>query len=332
MRYFLGADIGSTKTHMAIADENGRVVGFAHSGAGNYQSVGYDGMLRALEAGLQQVIANSELSLEDLAGAGFGVAGYDWPSDKEPLTAVIDQLGLPCPWTMVNDAMPALLACARGGWGVALVSGTGCNCRGRDREHQREGIVTGYGILTGEGAGATELVYRAMQFVSHEWTQRGPATALTSAFIDYVGAKDLADLVEGYCKETYYVRPDAAPIVFDVARKGDPVARELIRWAGVELGEMANAVIRQLDIAEQEFDVVLAGSMFGGGPLLIDPMWETISEFAPGAHLVYMDAPPVAGSVILGMEQVGVRGTADIRRNLNESLQTQQQRPALVAD
>ena len=325
MRYFLGADIGSTKTHMAIADESGHVVGFAHSGAGNYQSVGYDGMLLALEAGLQQVLLNSKLSLNDLNGAGFGVAGYDWPSDIAPLTAVIDRLGLPCPWAMVNDAMPALLACARGGWGVALVSGTGCNCRGRDREHEREGVVTGFGILTGEGAGATELVYRAMQLVAHEWTQRGPATALSLALVEYVGAKDLADLVEGYCKETYSVTADAAPLLFDVARKGDPVARDLIRWAGVELGEMANGVIRQLDIAEQEFDVVLAGSMFGGGPMLIDPMWETINEFAPGARLVPMDAPPVAGSVILGMEQIGLTGTADIRRNLNETLAAQRQ-------
>ena len=53
MRYFLGADVGSTKTHMAVADENGRVIAFVHSGPGNHQSVGYDGMLRTLRNGLQ---------------------------------------------------------------------------------------------------------------------------------------------------------------------------------------------------------------------------------------------------------------------------------------
>jgi N-acetylglucosamine kinase-like BadF-type ATPase len=132
MRYFLGADVGSTKTHMAVADENGQVIAFAHSGAGNHQSVGYEGMLRSLQDGLQQLLSSGEFAGYDLAGAGFGVSGYDWPSDVAPLTSVIDQLGLPCPHEMVNDAMPALLACARGGWGVALVSGTGCNCRGRD--------------------------------------------------------------------------------------------------------------------------------------------------------------------------------------------------------
>ena len=116
MRYFLGADVGSTKTHMAVADENGRVTAFAHSGAGNHQSVGYDGLLRSLQAGLEKLLAFGSFTLDDLAGAGFGVAGYDWPSDFAPLTAVIDKLGLPCPYEMVNDAMPALLACARGGW------------------------------------------------------------------------------------------------------------------------------------------------------------------------------------------------------------------------
>ena len=326
MRYFLGADVGSTKTHMAIAGENGRVVGFAHSAAGNYQSVGYEGMFAALQKGLRQALAQSDLSLDDLAGAGFGVAGYDWPSDKPPLTAVIDSLGLPCPYRMVNDAVPALLACAKDGWGVALVSGTGCNCRGWDREHHREGKITGFGTLLGEHAGATELVIRAMQMISYEWTNRGPATALTPALIQYAGAKDIADLIEGYCKETYVVGPPAAPLIFDVARQGDQVARELIRWAGVELAEMAKAVIRQLDFSAVAFDLVLAGSMFDGGPMLIDPMWETITQFAPDARLVYMDVPPVAGSIILGMEQVGLRGTPAIRRNLSESLQTQMQR------
>jgi N-acetylglucosamine kinase-like BadF-type ATPase len=229
--------------------------------------------------------------------------------------------------------MPALLACARGGWGVALVSGTGCNARGRDREHKRKGIVTGFGTLTGEGAGATELVYKTMQHVSHEWIRRGPATALTPALVKYAGARDLADLVEGYCQGTYTIGPKAAPLIFEVARGGDRVARQAIRWAGVELGELANAIIRQLDIADLEFDVVLAGSMFRGGPLLTDPMWETITQLAPRTSMVHMDAPPVAGSVILGMEQIGLQGTKEIRRNVSQSLQRfQQNKPDLVAD
>ena len=44
MRYFLGADLGATKTHTLIVDENGNMLGFGESGPGNHETVGYDGM------------------------------------------------------------------------------------------------------------------------------------------------------------------------------------------------------------------------------------------------------------------------------------------------
>ncbi len=320
MRYFLGADLGSTKTHMVIADENGRILAFSKSGAGNYQSVGFDGMSRSLQDGLAQVVAQSQLPLSAVAGAGFGIAGYDWPSEEQQMAGIIAQLGLTCPVGMVNDAMAGLFAGAEASRGVALVSGTGCNCRGWDPETRREGRVTGYGYHMGEFAGAAELVWRAMQLVTFEWTRRGPHTQLSQVFIDAVGAKDLADLIEGYTKGYYNVGAYLAPRIFDAARQGDAIARDLIRWAGLELAEMAKAVIRQLDFEDSDFDVVLAGSMFDGGPLLIEPMWETIQAFAPHARLVHLDAPPVVGAVVLGMAQVGLVATPEIRRELTATL------------
>lgn len=320
MRYFLGADLGGSKTHTAIADETGRVVGFGHSGPGNHQSVGFEGMWQTVSQGFDQALTAAKLSAADIAGAAFSIAGYDWPSEKPAMTAVIDRLRLPCPYHMVNDTIGGLVAGASEGWGVALVSGTGCNCRGLDRDHRREGRVTGYGYHLGEFAGATELVWKAMQLVANEWTRRGPATALSAAFIEYAGAKDLEDLIEGYTEMRYQIDANAGPLVFEVAHQGDPVARDLIRWAGVELGEMAKAVIRQLGFEMLEFDVVLSGSMFDGGPLLIDPMWETISSFARGARLVRLTERPVIGAVMLGMEMGGLRPTPAIRQNLADSL------------
>ena len=44
MKYFLGVDIGGTKSHALIADESGQVVGFGRAGAGNWEGVGYDGL------------------------------------------------------------------------------------------------------------------------------------------------------------------------------------------------------------------------------------------------------------------------------------------------
>jgi N-acetylglucosamine kinase-like BadF-type ATPase len=320
MHYYLGADLGATKTHTLIVDETGHALGFGESGPGNHESVGYDGMFQAMHNGMEQALHAADLTKEEIAGAGFGVAGYDWPSEIEATSSVIDRLGLSTPYIFVNDAVLGLVAGAEEGWGVVLVSGTGSNCRGWDREHKREGRVTGHGVLMGEGAGGSELMHRCMQIIGYSWTKRLPKTALVEAIVTYVGAKDLEDLMRGYTTYEYKVGADGARIVFQVAEEGDQIARDLICWAGTELGELANAVIRQLEFENLAFDVVMTGSMFEGGPMLIEPMRETINRLAPNARLVRLRVPPVIGAVMLGMEAAGMKVTPQIRRTMNESV------------
>ncbi len=105
-----------------------------------------------------------------------------------------------------------------------------------------------------------------------------------------------------------------------MAQEGDESARHLISWAGTELGELANAVIRQLGFEDLGFDVVMTGSMFDGGEMLTDPMRRKIHELAPKARLVRLDVPPVTGAALLGMEAAGLQPTATIRNALRESL------------
>src|SRR5215204_4249545 len=293
MRYYLGADLGATKTHTLIVDETGTALGFGESGPGNHESIGYDEMFKSMQDGMEQALRAASLKKADIAGAGFGVAGYDWLSEFEATAKTIDRLGLTAPYKFVNDTVPGLVAGSEEGWGVVVVSGTGSNCRGWDREHKREGRVTGHGVTMGEGAGGTELMHRCMQLVGYAWSKRGRSTKLADALIEFVGAKDLDDLIRGYTTYEYQIGAEAAPLVFRVAEAGDQVAHDLIDWAGCELGEMANAVIRQLEFEDLAFDVVMTGSMFAGGTALIEPMRETIQNLAPGARLVRLSAPPV---------------------------------------
>lgn len=320
MRYFLGADLGATKTHTLITDETGTALGFGESGPGNHETVGYDGMYAAMRASLEQALKTSGLNKADIAGAGFGVAGYDWASEHAITAQTIERLGLNAPYQFVNDTVPGLVAGASEGWGVVVVSGTGSNCRGWDREHKREGRVTGHGVLMGEGAGGTELLHRGMQLVGYGWSQRGPQTKLADALIEHVGARDLDDLIRGYTTYEYQIGAEAAPLVFRVAEAGDAVAQELLEWAGCELGEMANAVIRQLEFEKLEFDVVMTGSMFEGGQRLIEPMRRTIHKLAPGARLVRLTVPPVLGAVLLGMEAGRLPITPAIRAAMRSTI------------
>jgi N-acetylglucosamine kinase-like BadF-type ATPase len=303
--YFLGVDVGATKSHALIADECGQVVGFGSNGPGNHEVVGYEGLVQVLNHSVSQALADAGISKNDLAGAGFGIAGYDWPSEKELMLRAIQTLGLMVPFEFVNDAVIGLLAGTSEGWGVAVVAGTSNNCRGRDGQG-REGRVTGAGSLMGEHAGASELVEEAVRAVSRAWSKRGPATSLTQTFIDLVGAKDEMDLLEGLVLNRYYLPAAAAPAIFQVADQGDIVAQEIISWAGRELGSLAVGVIRQLGFEQLEVEVIMIGSLFKGGPRLTGAMATTVHVVAPRARLVRLEAPPVVGGVLLGMERAGV--------------------------
>ena len=320
MRYYLGADLGGTKTHLLIADESGQIAGFGEAGPGNHETVGFEGMHHSMQSALAQALQDAKLPVEAICGAGFGIAGYDWASEREKMIETVAMLGLKTPFTIVNDTILGLVAGAEDGWGVIVGSGTGCNCRGWDREHKREGRVTGHGIQMGEASGASEMVFRAMQLVNYAWIKRGPETALTQMFLEHSGARDLEDLIERYTQGHYSIDSSVAPTIFRVAEAGDGVARQLIRWAGCELGEMANAVIRQLEFEKLQFDVVLSGSMFDNGSMLIDPMRATIHKIAPEARLVRLTVPPVIGAVLIGLADAGLTLNPAIRKTLIESI------------
>jgi N-acetylglucosamine kinase-like BadF-type ATPase len=310
MEYFLGVDIGGTKSQALIANASGQAVGLGEGGAGNWEDVGYEGLASTLNAITRQALANAGISKDQIAGAGFGIAGYDWPSQWEPHVAAIRRIGFDkTRFELVNDTLIGLMAGSPSGWGIAVVAGTRANCWGLDRQG-RVGRMTGYGIRMAEAAGGLELVGKAVQAVALEWTRRGPPTRLTRYFIEFTGARDIQDLLEGLSLERIQLDASAAPLVFQAAVEGDGVAIETILWAGHELGSLAVGVIRQLHFEALAFDAVLIGSLYRGSPLLIEAMRQTVHAVAPGARFVPLELPPAVGGVLLGMQQVGDKAAA----------------------
>src|SRR5574341_101102 len=306
MRYFLGVDVGGWKTLDMITDESGHAIGFGSAGMGNYQIVGYNGFREVLHLSVTNALAQAGIKTEEISGAGFGIAGYDWPSQLKAHQEVIASLGLKCPVEIVNDAVIGLVAGTSEGWGIAVVGGTGCNCRGRDR-NGREGRVTGEGGHFGEWGGGAELVGKALQTVSHEWSRRGPHTELSSMFLQLTGAKNLDQFIEGIDLGHYEPTAAWALAVFQAAYAGDTIAGEVVRWSGHELGELACAVIRQLEFENEAVEVVEIGGLFDGGPLYVEAVQETILKVAPRAMFVRLNVPPVVSGVLLGAHLAALR-------------------------
>ena len=308
--YFLGVDVGNTKSHALIADEHGTLAGFARAGCGNHEVIGYPRFGELIAQLVTDAMNNAKLSASDISGAGFGISGYDWPSQKDPLLEGIAKIGLGCPMEMVNDTLIGLIAGAPSGWGIGLVAGTGSNCWGMDAQGHF-GRMTGLSYLMDEGGGAFSIVMWAIQAIGRAWTQRGPKTMLTDAFLSHFNQQDVLHLLELLSAEQIPIDASLAPLVIESGKTGDGVALAIIQQAVESLASLCVGVAHQLDLMNQAVDVVLIGSVFNAGSIFINPLAETIHASLPLAQLVRLEAPPVVGGVLLGMRQVSVQPGQD---------------------
>lgn len=317
--YLLGIDAGGSKTHALIADLNGRVVGGGASGPGNWEGVGLDGAFAAFAQAIDAALRAAGKTRNDIIAAGYALAGLDWDSDVARLEPVIARLELPGPCTLVNDAFGALRAGSADGCGVVVIAGTGSTVAGRNRSGATFRTF-GLGARWGDFNGAAGLVWDATRAIGHAWIGRGPATTLSDAFVQAYGAADVPDLVERVSRGAAPL-PDGrlAPLVFAAADAGDEVARCIVQQAGEELGKTAAAVAHKLALEHDVFDVVLAGGVFRAqNRLLIDALAEQVRLCAPEARVAPLEAPPVAGSVLLAFDAVGIPTPPTLRARLLE--------------
>jgi N-acetylglucosamine kinase-like BadF-type ATPase len=304
-KIFLGIDIGSSTSHALLANEEGQILSFAEAGPGNHEVVGYDGLHDVLNQMISEALQSAGVGIEEIIGAGFGVSGYDWPSERSSTLEVIRRLGLSASIELVNDTLLGLFAGATEGWGIVILAGSGENCWGRD-PHGKIGRMTGLGPLMGEYGGAFSVAAKAIQAVSAEWSMRGPATSLAQLLMEEAGALDINDLVEGLCMDRYHLSGKLAPKIFQAAERGDSVALQIVGWAAEQLAGMVTGVVHQLDFQQETFEVVEMGGVFQAGAVLTDPFRAAVHEQAPGACFVPLEVPPVVGAVILATEQTDV--------------------------
>ncbi|HKZ44630.1 MAG TPA: BadF/BadG/BcrA/BcrD ATPase family protein [Anaerolineales bacterium] len=313
-QFFLGLDVGSSKTHALIADKAGDCVGFGRSGGGNHQTAGYDGLAEVLKQSFEQACHMANITFDQIAGAGFGIAGYDFPSDRAAHLHTISNLGLRCLLEVVNDGVNGLLAGTTHGIGVNITAGSGVNCYGIGPNGE-QGRIVGNGTSFGEFGGGYEIIWKGLHMVNYAWIKRIPPTALTAIYLEATGAKDELDLMEGISNQQYHLFPYIAIQIFEAALTGDAAAGEVIRWAGEELGWLTVAVTRQIGMENEEVEIVQSGGIFEGGALISEPMCQIILRHIPNAQISRLDGPPVVGSVLLGMKMAGVDGNP-IRQTL----------------
>ena len=300
----VGVDGGGTKTHVCVATTAGEVLGFTTGGCANWETAGLDGVAGELAAALDAALTAAGVAPHDLTASAFCLAGMDWPSDAGRIEPVLADLGLGGTVTLTNDSFAALRAGTPDPFGCVSVAGTGGVCAGKNRRGETARTMA---IAIGEASGAWGLVRGALDAVAAAHHTSGPPTALTERLVASVGGSDVDAYFEGLSRGEVRVDAGFATEVFAAADDGDEVARDIAGACGAQHGRDLAGVVRRLGMADDTFDVVLAGGVHtAANPVFSAAFAQEVHAVAAGAHLRTLVAPPVAGAVLLAIESAGV--------------------------
>ena len=327
-RLVLAVDGGNSKTDVALVDEGGRLLGAIRGSTTSHQAVGLEeGMAR-----LERLAGEVGVSPEGPADVGvLALAGADYPSDVRLLHRAIARLGLARDVTVVNDTIGALRAGSRRPWGVAVICGHGVNGAAIAPDG-RTFRFDGVGDISGDWGGGTSVGQAGQAAAVRARDGRGPRTMLEWLVPRHFGYASPGALVRAlYTGRVAEERlGELSPIVFEAAVAGDEVARGIVDRLADELVAMATALIRRLRLTRLDPDVVLAGSVFRAeDPAFHSRVRDGVLAVAPAARIVRLEAPPVLGSALLGLEQLrGAAVTEEEAEALAASLRTTLSRPS----
>jgi N-acetylglucosamine kinase-like BadF-type ATPase len=293
-RLYLGIDAGGSKT-VCLAGDGAVLRGRGEAGSANPSLVGLDAFRAAIAEAAAQAVATANDGRP--TAAWIGVAGSEVPAVRSQLQAAARE-ALGFDRVRIGHDGPLLLAAAGVETGIAVIAGTGSSVFGLAPDGT-EVHVGGWGHLLGDEGSGYDIAVRALRAVTSAADGRGPATELSSRFLDAVGVEDARGL-----RERFYPAPAVmevarlAAIVLDAADR-DAVAAEIVDAAARDLRIAVTACARRLPPARDGHAVVASGGlMFDGSPLYA-ALKRQLEADRGQYRLVRLEAEPAVGALAL---------------------------------
>jgi glucosamine kinase len=306
--WVLGLDGGGTKTALAVAHRDARVLPAVFgAGINPFDQPRWREELRAL-------LERSPVNPHDLAHSSFGLPGYGESEtvNAEQLRVVQDWTGERC--TTLNDVAVAFTGALGGGSGVLVLAGTGSMAWGEHGEHQVR--VGGWGEAFGDEGSAHWIGRRALQTLSWTLDARLEDDEFRDAMLNAIGV-NAAGLIDWT-----YGLPHPRSSIAALSKHVDALARHnatalgMLREAADHLAMLARAAHAQLGLPiPARFGY--AGGVFAS-PFVreaLDAKLETLGGLeAP-------QASPLAGALFDAAHRAGWAVSTDWLTTVHSSLE-----------
>jgi N-acetylglucosamine kinase-like BadF-type ATPase len=301
----LAIDAGNSKTDVLVVSAEGEVLGSARGGPFRPHRLGAAAAVATVAPAVAEALAAAgSVEVRHVAAC---LANADLPAEYEALEAAIGDAGWAPSHEVLNDTFALLRTGVDTGPGVAVICGAGINCAGL-REDGTTVRFAAIGRISGDWGGGDDLWQEAMWWAARAEDGRGPDTALRDALPRHFGLTSMAELIAavrlGELAEERCL--ELTPLLFAVAESGDDIAAAVVRRQAEEVVALAATAIRRLDAVSEPIDVVLGGGVLAAGhPLLTDEITRLLAEQLPLATPRVVDAPPILGAGLLGLDRIG---------------------------
>lgn len=305
MKYVMGIDQGSSKTHAIIGDDSGNVTGFGISHGACHSSTGVEFAMSAVMEAVNSALKQAGLAIGQIDTLAAGMTGVDWEFEGMLLHEKLKEITGIKNIVVVNDCIIAMRAGSTHNYGAVLCAGSGLNCAVRDKEGKE--FVYGF-YIDDEYQGGSALGKACVRAVTDAYVGLGKETMLTGVLLEKFDCRSVDELL--YHKVTGKITLEdylALPIdLEEAAHKGDETAKMILYRFGNQFAKYVAVGMKRMGMTEYETEVVLSGSIFKcREPELRKGVSDYLEREAPLSRIVDAEYEPIVGAYLLAIEQSG---------------------------
>ncbi|TDD48421.1 N-acetylglucosamine kinase [Saccharopolyspora elongata] len=305
----LAIDGGNSKTDVLLVAADGSVLAAVRGPGASPQHVGVRRCLDSLASLARRAAALAGLPTAEpfAVHTAACLAGADLPREEAELRRAIEERGWSDSATVDNDTFALLRAGTDDGVGVAVVCGAGINAVGVAPDG-RTSRFPAIGRISGDWGGGAFLGQEALWWAVRAEDGRGAPTELLPAVLAHFGARTAAEVVEAlhFDELPATALHGLCPVLFEVAEGGDAIACELVDRLAEEIGLLATVTLRRLGLLDGPAAVVLGGGVLAGaGRRLLPDITRRCAKVSPEVEVRVVEAPPVIGAGLLGLDRIG---------------------------
>ena len=292
-KVLIGADVGGTKTAVAVS-RDGNIVGRANGSGAALRPERVLASAATIADTIRQALSAAGLLSGDVLVVGAAGAGRE--AERDELRKALRGENVASSVVVTTDIEIALAAAFADGPGIVVSAGTGSVAVGRDRNGKRHRIG-GYGWQMGDEGSGYAIGRASLGAVSRAVDGRSPKTALSDRLLKATRSDDFDALVRWAAGASPAEVAALAPHVLAVAAAGDPLAQGIADYAARELSQLAICLVPKMDITPP-VPVAITGGLLGADQPLRKTLLAKLAEesvFVPTNDPV--DA--VAGALLL---------------------------------